>query len=200
MRLGEGSPWQNQYYNSGLLSHYRFIKERSERSFLALTFCKSLCEQRRASDLWEGKISTARYQWFMPIILATWEDEFRRILVWGQFGQIVHETPSPITTAKWNGGMTHTAECLLHKHKALSSNPCPIKKTKQNKLWVGNKEIQEPYQFLFLKKWAPIDSKFHLLKLILIIQMRQELYITMSVYNFKKLKIIYISNCKELSN
>jgi hypothetical protein len=29
----------------------------------------------------------------MPAILATWEDEIRRIVVQGQLGQIVHETP-----------------------------------------------------------------------------------------------------------
>jgi hypothetical protein len=27
----------------------------------------------------------------MPVILATWEAEIRRIVVWGQLGQIVHE-------------------------------------------------------------------------------------------------------------
>jgi hypothetical protein len=31
-------------------------------------------------------------QWFTPVILATWEAELRRITVWGQCGQKVHET------------------------------------------------------------------------------------------------------------
>jgi hypothetical protein len=37
----------------------------------------------------------ARYQWLTPVILATWEVAIRRILTWGQPGQIVHETRPP---------------------------------------------------------------------------------------------------------
>jgi hypothetical protein len=37
---------------------------------------------------------TAGRQWFMPIILATWEAEIRRMVVPGQPRQIVCETPS----------------------------------------------------------------------------------------------------------
>jgi hypothetical protein len=33
--------------------------------------------------------------WLMPVILATWEAEIRRIEVRGQLGQIVCETLSP---------------------------------------------------------------------------------------------------------
>jgi hypothetical protein len=39
--------------------------------------------------LWAG------HQWFMPIILATWEYEIGRVMVWGQCRQTVHETPPP---------------------------------------------------------------------------------------------------------
>jgi hypothetical protein len=35
-----------------------------------------------------------RRQWLTPVILPTWEAEIRRIMVWGQPRQIVHETPS----------------------------------------------------------------------------------------------------------
>jgi hypothetical protein len=33
--------------------------------------------------------------WFPPVILATWEAEMRRIMIWGQPGQIVCETRPP---------------------------------------------------------------------------------------------------------
>jgi hypothetical protein len=32
-------------------------------------------------------MSTAEYQWLMPIILATWEAELRRITIQGQLGK-----------------------------------------------------------------------------------------------------------------
>jgi hypothetical protein len=46
------------------------------------------------SDL-KKKKSVCLAQWLMPVILATWEAEIRRIAVQGQLGQIVHETPPP---------------------------------------------------------------------------------------------------------
>jgi hypothetical protein len=36
----------------------------------------------------------AGHQWLTPVILATQEAEIRRITVWSQPGQIVHETLS----------------------------------------------------------------------------------------------------------
>jgi hypothetical protein len=36
----------------------------------------------------------ARHQWLIPVILATWEAEIRKIAVPGQPEQIVHETSS----------------------------------------------------------------------------------------------------------
>jgi hypothetical protein len=71
----------------------------------------------------------ARCWCLMPIIVATWETEIRRIMVQVQPGQIVHETHiSKITRAKWTGDVA--VECLLCKHRAMSSNPSPTKKNK----------------------------------------------------------------------
>jgi hypothetical protein len=60
----------------------------------------------------------------MPIILATWDAETRRITVQGQPGGIIRETSSP----KWTGGVAQVVECLLCKPKILSSNPNSTKK------------------------------------------------------------------------
>jgi hypothetical protein len=69
------------------------------------------------------------HQWLIPVILATWEAEIMKIEVWGQTGQIVHETLiSKITRAKWTGGEPWVVEHLLWKPKAPSSNPSPTKK------------------------------------------------------------------------
>jgi hypothetical protein len=60
----------------------------------------------------------------MPIILATWEAEIRRLLVEGHSRQIVCETPIfKITRAKWTGGLAQVVQHLICKCKALSSNP-----------------------------------------------------------------------------
>jgi hypothetical protein len=40
-------------------------------------------------------ICKAGHRSLMPLILATWEAEIRRIAIQGQHRQIVHETPSP---------------------------------------------------------------------------------------------------------
>jgi hypothetical protein len=39
-------------------------------------------------------VHLARHQWLIPIILAAWETEMGRIMVWGQTGPRVSQTPS----------------------------------------------------------------------------------------------------------
>jgi hypothetical protein len=68
----------------------------------------------------------------MPVILATWKAEIRRIKAQGQPRQIVQETPS----AKWTGGVAQAVHCLLCKGEALSSNSSPTKKKKKKLAWV----------------------------------------------------------------
>jgi hypothetical protein len=47
----------------------------------------------------------------MPVILATWEAEIRRIMVGGQSRQTVCETPvSKISRAKLTGGVAEEVE------------------------------------------------------------------------------------------
>jgi hypothetical protein len=59
----------------------------------------------------------------MAVILATWETEMGRIVVWGQSGQIVCETPI--------SKLTRAIEYLLCMCEALGSNPSLTKKQKQ---------------------------------------------------------------------
>jgi Zn ribbon nucleic-acid-binding protein len=67
-----------------------------------------------------------------PVILATWEAETGKSIVQSQPRQIAHETPiSKITRVKWTEDVAKAVECLLCKHKALSSNPCLAKKKKK---------------------------------------------------------------------
>jgi hypothetical protein len=66
---------------------------------------------------------------------STWEAEIKRAVVQDQPGQKVNETPiSEITRAKWTGGVAQVVECMLCKHRALSTNPSPTKKKKKKKM------------------------------------------------------------------
>jgi hypothetical protein len=52
----------------------------------------------------------------MPIILATWEAEIRRISVQDKPRQIVHKTHPPISKnnqSKWIGGVVQAVQCLF---------------------------------------------------------------------------------------
>jgi hypothetical protein len=75
----------------------------------------------------EDKNSTylARCQWLMPAILATWEAEIGRIIVWANSSQ---DSISKISIAKWTGGVVQAVEHLLCELKALSSKPSPTQK------------------------------------------------------------------------
>jgi hypothetical protein len=69
---------------------------------------------------------------FTSVIPATGKAEIERIVVRNQSLASSSQDPiSKITRAKWTGGVTQAVECLLYKCKALSSNPCPIKKKKK---------------------------------------------------------------------
>jgi hypothetical protein len=66
----------------------------------------------------------------MPVILATWESEIRRIMVQGQPWEIVLETPiSKITRAKmdWRSGSSGRMSALQVEFKLH-----PIKKKKNH--------------------------------------------------------------------
>jgi hypothetical protein len=75
----------------------------------------------------------------MPIILAIWKAEIRRIKVPGQPRKTVHETPiSKITRAKWTGGMAQAVEHLLCEFKAQlhqKEKTFPLSKESFPKSW-----------------------------------------------------------------
>jgi hypothetical protein len=62
----------------------------------------------------------ARYQWFIPTILATWETELRRIVVQGHHRQIICETLpiSKITREKWTGRVVEVVDACVASMKS----------------------------------------------------------------------------------
>jgi hypothetical protein len=72
--------------------------------------------------------------WLMPVILATWGAEIRRIMGSRLAGANSSQDPiSKITTTKWTGGVAQAVECLLCKCKALNANASPSKNKKTKK-------------------------------------------------------------------
>jgi hypothetical protein len=56
---------------------------------------------------------TSWHWWYTPVILATWKAEIRKIMVLGEFQQIVQETlPQKYPTQKRAGGVDKVVECL----------------------------------------------------------------------------------------
>jgi hypothetical protein len=70
----------------------------------------------------------------MPVILATWEAEIRRIMFQGHTGQIVCKDPIfKITRTKWNRSVVQTIYHLLCKCEALNETPVSPKKKKRKR-------------------------------------------------------------------
>jgi hypothetical protein len=64
------------------------------------------------------------------VILTTCEVKIRRTVV-QSLGKYLCD-PTKITRAK-RTNVTHEVQCLLYKHKELSSNPSPTRKRKEKK-------------------------------------------------------------------
>jgi hypothetical protein len=71
--------------------------------------------------------NAAGHQWPMPIILATWKTEMRRIEVWGQLGQIILKIPFQTNQSKMG---RRCGKVPAFKSEALSSNSDSTKKKK----------------------------------------------------------------------
>jgi hypothetical protein len=86
----------------------------------------------------------------MPVILATWEAEMERMVMRGQPGQIVLQTPiSNITRAKWTGSVVQAVEHLLCKSAILSSSPIPRREREREKEREREREREMYNLYLF---------------------------------------------------
>jgi hypothetical protein len=80
--------------------------------------------------------------WFTPVILATWEAEIERTVVWGQLRQIVCETPiTKLTRTKWIVGVAQGVQCMLWKQEGLNSSPSST--TTNKKKWVNYVKVHK---------------------------------------------------------
>jgi hypothetical protein len=76
-----------------------FQQKQFEHLLKFLSFLDSKVAAERTA---QSKDIHTGHWWLMPIILATWKSEIRRISVLGQSRQIVCKTPiSKISRAKW---------------------------------------------------------------------------------------------------
>jgi hypothetical protein len=108
--------------------------------------------------------------WLMPLILATWETEIRKIEVWGQPGQIVHEAPPQNNQNKWTAGVAQTVECpwvqipipLKRKYYciSLSESKKAVKCHLQHDFIVVKTKWSEaiPCLFCTVRVWAQKDA------------------------------------------
>jgi hypothetical protein len=80
---------------------------------------------------WTRLEQYARHWLLMPIILAIQKAEIRRIMVWGQYRQIIHK----ILSQKYATQLTWKS-CLPGRREVLSLNP--ILETKKKKKRIGS--------------------------------------------------------------
>jgi hypothetical protein len=87
-------------------------------SEVSLSFCELgiIFIFLRACIISRNKTISSQTQWLIPLILATWEAEIRRIMVGGQ-------SLAKVTRAKGTGCVTQVIDHLPSNQEALSSNP-----------------------------------------------------------------------------
>jgi hypothetical protein len=122
----------------------------------------------------------ARHQWLMSVILAIWEAEISRIMVWSQPRQTVSETlTGKYPTPKKAGRVAQVVEHLPRKCEALNSNPSTAKKKKKAYILIHVWKCF--HNFDFWKKHHPI---IQILKSVLL-----GMFIPQNAVNFTKCKI-----------
>jgi hypothetical protein len=93
----------------------------------------SRCPDVEIQESLKIRTQDAGHHWLTPVILATQEAEIRRIKIWSQPGQTVHETlPQKYPTQNRAGRGAQVVECLPSKCEALGSN---LSTAKNKKIW-----------------------------------------------------------------